>query len=123
VSADNEVARAASYRQQAFIAAGRIKSPTRAREALMIAGAGGAMRATGWRATAIGGGIFKAGSSTSCSRFDISGWRDRGLYPLVQGRRGARGESTESMTCGGGHFVFAKIGAARPARAANFPVE
>ncbi len=28
-------------------------SPTRAREALMIAGAGGAMRATGWRATAI----------------------------------------------------------------------
>ena len=28
-------------------------SPTRAREALMMAGAGGAMRATGWRATAI----------------------------------------------------------------------
>ena len=27
--------------------------PTRAREALMMAGAGGAMRATGWRATAI----------------------------------------------------------------------
>ena len=30
-----------------------IFSPTRAREALMMAGAGGAMRATGWRATAI----------------------------------------------------------------------
>jgi hypothetical protein len=30
-------------------------SPTRAREVLMIAGAGGAMRATEWRATAIGG--------------------------------------------------------------------
>ena len=58
--------------------------------------------------------------STPCSRFDISGWRDRGLYPLVQGRRGARGESTESMTRGGGHFFFAKIGAARPARAADF---
>ena len=28
-------------------------SPTRAREVLMMAGAGGAMRATGWRATAI----------------------------------------------------------------------
>jgi hypothetical protein len=23
--------------------------------------------------------------STSCSRFDISGWRDRGLYPLGRG--------------------------------------
>ena len=63
------------------------------------------------------------GGSTSCSRFDISGWRDRGLYPLVQGRRDARGESTASMTRGGGHFVFAQIGAARPARAADFPVE
>ena len=31
------------------------------------------------------------GGSTSCSRFDISGWRDRGLYPLVLGRRDARG--------------------------------
>ena len=60
------------------------------------------------------------GGSTSCSRFDISGWRDRGLYPLVQGRRGARGESTASMTRGGGHFVFAQIGAARPARVADF---
>src|SRR6202051_1485750 len=28
-------------------------TPTRTREALMIAGAGGAVRATGWRATAI----------------------------------------------------------------------
>ena len=63
------------------------------------------------------------GGSTSCSRFDISGWRDRGLYPLVQGRRGARGESTASMTRGGGDFVFAQIGAARPARAADFPIE
>jgi len=35
------------------------------------------------------------GLFTSCSRIDISGWRDHGLYPLVQGRRGARGESTE----------------------------
>jgi hypothetical protein len=61
--------------------------------------------------------------STSCSRFDISGWRDRGLYPLAQGRRGARGESTASMTRGGGHFVFAKIAGGRPARAADFPVE
>ena len=32
------------------------------------------------------------GGSTSCSRFDISGWRDRGLYPLVLGRRDARGQ-------------------------------
>ena len=53
----------------------------------------------------------------------LSGWRDRGLYPLVQGRRGARGESTASMTRGGGDFVFAQIGAARPARAADFPIE
>ena len=157
------------------------------------------------------------GGSTSCSRFDISGWRDRGLYPLVQGRRDARGrinsehdprrrpfrfrtnrrcstgasrrfsvlaisavgridgaravelfaatgslhigagrertgrgalrhalastfpagaivvfipwcrgaetragESTASMTRGGDHFVFAQIGAARPARVADF---
>src|SRR6185437_539485 len=44
--------------------------------------------------------------STPSSRFDISGWRDRGLYPLGQGRRGARGESTASMTRGGGHFVL-----------------
>ena len=57
------------------------------------------------------------------SRFDISGWRDRGLYPLVQGRRGARGKSTASMTRGGGDFGLAKIGAARPARAAGFPVK
>ena len=47
----------------------------------------------------------------------------RGLYPLVQGRRGARGELTASMTRGGGDFVFAQIGAARPARAADFPIQ
>jgi len=63
------------------------------------------------------------GFSTSPSRFDISGWRDRGLYPLGRGRRGARGESTASMTRGGGHFGLAKIAGGRPARAADFPVE
>ena len=36
--------------------------------------------------------------------------------------RGARGKSTASMTRGGGDFVFAQIGAARPARAADFPI-
>ena len=60
------------------------------------------------------------GGSTSCSRFDISGWRDRGLYPLVLGRRDARGRINTSMTRGGDHFVFAQIGAARPARVADF---
>jgi hypothetical protein len=55
-------------------------SPTRAREALMMAGAGGAMRATGWRATAIRFQQFGEGArsmSSSLSRF--SGWRSRSL--------------------------------------------
>ena len=42
-------------------------SPTRAREVLMMAGAGGAMRATGWRATAIRFQQFGAGGSRSPS--------------------------------------------------------
>jgi hypothetical protein len=56
---------------------------TRAREALMMAGAGGAMRATGWRATAIrfqqfGEGLpLNVATSSSLSR--ISGWRSRSL--------------------------------------------
>ena len=45
--------RLAALKDQRKIPAFTIFSPTRAREALMMAGAGGAMRATGWRATAI----------------------------------------------------------------------
>ena len=40
-------------------------SPTRAREVLMIAGAGGAMRATGWRATTIRFQQFGEGGSVN----------------------------------------------------------
>ena len=40
-------------------------SSTRAREVLMIAGAGGAMRATGWRATAIRFQQFGEGGVTN----------------------------------------------------------
>ena len=43
-------------------------SPTRAREALMMAGAGGAMRATGWRATAIRFQQFGEGGSDGIAR-------------------------------------------------------
>jgi hypothetical protein len=43
-------------------------SPTRAREALMMAGAGGAMRATGWRATAIRFQQFGEGGSYGIAR-------------------------------------------------------
>ena len=45
--------RLATLKDQRKIPALPSLSPTRAREALMMAGAGGAMRATGWRATAI----------------------------------------------------------------------
>ena len=47
------VAPAALNDQQKIGRVNHISAPTRAREALMMAGAGGAMRATGWRATAI----------------------------------------------------------------------
>jgi hypothetical protein len=43
-------------------------SPTRAREVLMIAGAGGAVRATGWRATAIRFQQFGEGGSYGIAR-------------------------------------------------------
>jgi hypothetical protein len=43
-------------------------SPTRAREVLMIAGAGGAMRATGWRATAVRFQQFGEGGSYGIAR-------------------------------------------------------
>ena len=69
----------------------------------------------------IGAGRQRTGRGlTPSSRFDISGWRDRGLYPLVQGRRDARGESTASMTRGGGHFVFAKIAGASTGASRRF---
>ena len=60
----------------------------------MMAGAGGAMRATGWRATAIRFQQFgEGGNSTSCSLSRIFGWSARGLYPLARGcRRIWRGE-------------------------------
>ena len=43
------------------------------------------------------------------------------FIPWCWGAETRAGESTESMTRGGDHFVFAKIGAARPARVADFP--
>ena len=47
------------------------------------------------RCTSAPAASARAGGLCAVSRFDISGWRDRGLYPLVQGRRGARGKSRE----------------------------
>jgi hypothetical protein len=44
------------------------------------------------------------------------------FIPWCRGAEPRAGESTESMTRGGDHFVFAKIGAARPARAVDFPI-
>jgi hypothetical protein len=52
----------------------------------MMAGAGGAMRATGWRATAIRFQQFGE-PSAACSLSDISGWRAGVLYPLAGGGR------------------------------------
>ena len=60
-----------------------------------MAGAGGAMRATGWRATTnrfqqFGEGglvhhyrspLARAREAAACSLSDISGWRDGVLYP------------------------------------------
>src|SRR6185437_847821 len=60
------------------------------------------------------------GLFTSCSRIDISGWRDHGLYPLVRAPGCAGRIDRESMTPGGGHFGLAKIASGRPARAADF---
>ena len=48
--------------------------------------------------------LQRAHSSTSCSRFDISGWRDGVLYPFARGRRRRRRRLGR--------------GASRPARAA-----
>jgi hypothetical protein len=42
--------------------------------------------------------VLIAALSHTSSRFDISGWRDGGHYPVVQGRRGARGESRKTRT-------------------------
>jgi hypothetical protein len=83
-----------------------------AREALMIAGAGGAMRAAGWRATAIRFQQFGEGAA-ACSLSDISGWRAGVLYPLAGGGR-------ES---GAAHFVArpARAGAAAADRRRRFP--
>ena len=54
----------------------------------MMAGAGGAMRATGWRATAIWFQQFGEGEkSAACSLSDISGWRAGILYPFAGGGR------------------------------------
>ena len=54
----------------------------------MMAGADGAMRATGWRATAIWFQQFGEGEkSAACSLSDISGWRAGVLYPLAGGGR------------------------------------
>ena len=60
--------RLAALKDQQKIPALTILSPTRAREALMMAGAGGAMRATGWRATAIRFQQFGEGGSYGIAR-------------------------------------------------------
>ena len=58
-------------------------SPTRAREALMMAGAGGAMRATGWRATAIRfqqfgeGALMASLAERTASPWTATSMRDR----------------------------------------------
>jgi hypothetical protein len=53
----------------------------------MMAGVGGAMPATGWRATAIRFQQFGEGESAACSLSDISGWRAGILYPFAGGGR------------------------------------
>ena len=60
--------RLAALKDQQKIPALPFLSPTRAREALMMAGAGGAMRATGWRATAIRFQQFGEGGSDGIAR-------------------------------------------------------
>ena len=62
--------------------------PTRAREALMMAGAGGAMRATGWRATAIRFQQFGEGALYVGLLSRICGWPGCGSLSL--GERGRR---------------------------------
>src|ERR1700722_12621234 len=70
-------------------------SPTRAREALMMAGAGGAMRATGGRATAIrfqqfgeGGGVHHLSPPLARAR-RATGWRATAIRFQQFGEGGA----------------------------------
>src|SRR5271156_3377515 len=50
----------------------------------------------------------------ACSLSDISGWRDRSLYPLARGRRAAR--QIKGLTRWRREFLFRKIGCGRTGR-------
>ena len=67
-SRPESVVASGALKDQRKIPAFTISVTTRAREALMMAGAGGAMRATGWRATAIRFQQFGEGGSYGIAR-------------------------------------------------------
>ena len=72
--------------------------PTRAREALMMAGAGGAMRATGWRATVIRFQQFGEGAlyRTSLPNLRRRGRRGGGSLSLGEGDQTGAGDGTRA---------------------------
>ena len=82
----------------------------------MMAGAGGAMRATGWRATAIRFQQFGEGPA-SCFLSRISGWRDRSLYPFSMAGSRIYGRAADSCLplWGGGRRCWCAGSTAAPA--------
>ena len=95
-------------------------SPTRAREALMMAGAGGAMRATGWRATAIRFQQF--GEGARCLRRALSPTFPAGVMVFFIPWRVVAEESCPAQFGFGGAMLLDLLGPMSRRRRRRFPL-